>query len=67
MATSLYISENQYFIEFFRVNGLEILNSLIYKPLKIIHAVFGAFRAIYNFDLHILYFLVDTSDFALFN
>jgi len=63
MAIALYISENQYFIGIFRVNGLEMLISLIYKSLTKMHAVFRAFRAIYNFVLHMLNFLVDTSDF----
>ena len=62
MAIALYISENQYFIGIFRVNGLEMLISLIYKSLTKMHAVFRAFRAIYNFVLHMLNFLVDTSD-----
>lgn len=61
MAIALYISENQYFIGIFRVNGLEMLISLIYKSLTKMHAVFRAFRAIYNFVLHMLNFLVDTS------
>ena len=62
MAIALYIFENQYFIVIFRVNGLEMLISLIYKSLTKMHAVFRAFRAIYNFVLHMLNFLVDTSD-----
>ena len=62
MAIALYISENQYFIGIFRVNGLEMLISLIYKSLTKMHAVFRAFRAIYNFVLHMLNFLVDTSE-----
>ena len=62
MTISLYISENQYFIGIFRINGLEMLISLIYKSLTKMHAVFRAFRAIYNFVLHILNFLVDTSE-----
>ena len=62
MAIALYISENQYFIGIFRVNGLEMLISLIYKSLTKMHAIFRAFRAIYNFVLHMLNFLVDTSD-----
>ena len=61
MAIALYISENQYFIGIFRVNGLEMLISLIYKSLTKMHAIFRAFRAIYNFVLHMLNFLVDTS------
>ena len=61
MAIALYVSENQYFIGIFRVNGLEMLISLIYKSLTKMHAVFRAFRAIYNFVLHMLNFLVDTS------
>ena len=62
MAIALYISENQYFIGIFRVNGLEMLISLIYKSLTKMHAIFRAFRAIYNFVLHMLNFLVDTSE-----
>ena len=58
MAIALYISENQYFIGIFRVNGLEMLISLIYKSLTKMHAIFRAFRAIYNFVLHMLNFLV---------
>ena len=46
MTMSLYVSENQYFIEIFQVNGLKMLISLIYKTLTKIHAVFRAFRAI---------------------
>ena len=65
MATSLYIFENQYFIEIFRFNGLEMLISLIYKSLIKMHVVFRAFRAIYIFVLHMFNFLVDTSDFVL--
>ena len=38
-----------------------MLISLIYKSLTKMHAVFRAFRAIYNFVLHMLNFLVDTS------
>ena len=67
MAIALYISENQYFIGIFRVNGLEMLISLIYKSLTKMHAVFRAFRAIYNFVLHMLNFLVDTSEIAIKN
>lgn len=62
MRTSLYVSENQYFIGVFRVNGLEMLISLIYKPLTKMSAIFKAFRAICNFVLHMLNFLVDTSE-----
>lgn len=62
MAISLYISENQYLMGIFRVNGLEMLISLIYKSLTKMHAVFRAFRAIYNFVLHMLNFLVDTCE-----
>lgn len=61
MRTSLYVSENQYFMGG-RVNGLEMLISLIYKPLTKMSAIFKAFRAICNFVLHMLIFLVDTSD-----
>ena len=67
MAIALYISEKQYFIGVFRVNGLEMLISLIYKSLTKMHAVFRAFRAIYNFVLHMLNFLVDTSDLIQIN
>ena len=56
MTTSLYVSENQYFIGVFRVNGLEMLISLIYKPLTKMSAIFKAFRAICNFVLHMLNF-----------
>ena len=65
MTTSLYVSENKYFTRKFRVNGLETLISLTYKPLTKKHAVFKAFRAIYNFILHTHIFLVDTSDLFL--
>ena len=40
---SLYISENQHFIGIFRVNGLEMLISLIYKSLTKMHAIFLGF------------------------
>ena len=56
MTKSLYVSENQYFIGVFRVNGLEMLISLIYKPLTKMPAIFKAFRAICNFVLHMLNF-----------
>lgn len=56
MTRSLYVSENQYFIGVFRVNGLEMLISLIYKSLTKMHAIFKAFRAICNFVLHMLIF-----------
>ena len=62
MTISLNISENQYFIWIFRVNGLENLISLIYKILTKMHAVFRVFRAIYNFILHMFNYLVDTTN-----
>ena len=43
-----------------------MLISLIYKSLIKTHAVFRAFRAIYIFVLHMLIFLLDTSDPMIF-
>ena len=40
----------------FRVNGLEMLISLIYKSLTKMLAIFKAFRAICIFVLHMLNF-----------
>ena len=56
MKISLYVSENQYFMGIFRVNGLEIPISLIYKSLTKMLAIFKAFRAICIFVLHMLNF-----------
>ena len=55
---SLYISENLQLMGIFRVDGLKMLICLFYTKM---HAVFSSVRAIYNFVLHMLNFIVDSS------
>jgi len=63
----MYIAEIHCVISNFKVNGFELLISLILNCFVEKKCLFRAFRYLLGVVIHITYFLVDTSDiiFAL--